>query len=114
MNWKPLESTAALQTLENESHEHPILIFKHSTSCSISGMALNRLERAWNDQETQGTEAYFLDLIRYRDVSRQVAESFRVEHQSPQVLLIHKGECVYNTSHMGISYQALKDQLAVV
>ena len=114
MNWKPLENIPTLQALEHESHEHPVIIFKHSTSCSISSMALNRLERAWNDEETSGTEAYFLDLIRHRDVSQQVAESFRVEHQSPQLLLIHRGECVYNTSHMGISYQSLKDQLATV
>ena len=77
-------------------------------------MALNRLERAWNAQEMQGAEAYFLDLIRHRDVSQQVAESFGITHQSPQILLIHKGECVYDTSHMGISYPALKDQLMAV
>lgn len=114
MNWKTLQDAATLKELENASHEHPIVIFKHSTSCSISSMALNRLERAWDAQEMQETEAYFLDLIRYRDVSRQVAESFRVEHQSPQLLLIHKGECVYDASHMGVSYQALKSQLAAV
>ena len=114
MNWKPLESISALEQIEKDSHERPIVIFKHSTSCSISGMALNRLERSWNEDEMQGTDAFFLDLIRHRNVSQQVAESFRVTHQSPQVLLIHKGECVYDTSHMGISYQTLKGQLASI
>ena len=114
MNWKPLESIATLEQLEKDSHQRPIVIFKHSTSCSISSMALNRLERSWSEQEMQGTDAFFLDLIRYRDVSRQVAESFQITHQSPQLLLIHKGECVYDTSHMGISYQTLKSQLAEV
>ena len=114
MNWTPLESIATLEQIEKDSHERPIVIFKHSTSCSISSMVLNRLERSWNEQEMQGTDTFFLDLIRHRDVSQQVAESFRIMHQSPQLLLIHKGECVYDTSHMGVSYQALKDQLAAV
>ena len=114
MNWKPLESTATLQQIEQDSYEQPVVIFKHSTSCSISSMALNRLERSWDQAEMQGTDAFFLDLLRFRDVSQQVAESFGVTHQSPQLLLIHKGKCVYDTSHMGISYRSLKDQLAAV
>ena len=114
MNWKPLESIDTLQQIEKASHEQPVVIFKHSTSCSISSMALNRLERSWKEDEMHGTPAFFLDLLRYRAISQQVAESFNVAHQSPQLLLIHKGECVYDTSHMGISYQTLKNQLTEV
>lgn len=112
MNWNRLESVAAVEQLKKDSHNHPVVIFKHSTRCSISSMALSRLERAWNEQEMQGIDVYFLDLIRYRDVSQHVAESFRIMHQSPQLLLIRDGECVYDTSHVGISYQTLKGQLA--
>ena len=114
MNWTPLESIAEVEQLKIDSHDHPVVIFKHSTRCSISSMALSRLERAWNKQEMQGVDAFFLDLIRYRDVSQHIAESFRIMHQSPQLLLIRNGECVYHTSHVGISYQTLKGQLAVV
>ena len=114
MNWKPLESIAAVEQLKKDSYERPVVIFKHSTRCSISSMALNRLERSWNENEMEKVAIFFLDLIRHRDVSQQVAESFRVMHQSPQLLLIHKGECVYDASHMGISYQTLKNQLVSV
>ena len=103
---------ATLEQLTKDSYERPIIIFKHSTRCSISAMALNRLERAWNGEEMQEAEAYFLDLIRHRDVSQQVAKSFGVAHQSPQLLLIHQGTCRYDASHLGISYQTLKSELA--
>ena len=111
MNWKALEQAPQLKEIKNKSLTHPVLIFKHSTRCSVSSMALNRLERSWDSQDMTGVELYFLDLIALRDVSNLVAEEFGVYHESPQILLIYNGECVYNTSHMGISYRALKDQL---
>ncbi len=111
MNWKSLEDVGALAQLQEKSRERPVIIFKHSTRCSISSMTLSRLERAWNEQEMEGADIFYLDLIRHRDVSQKVADSFRVPHQSPQLLLIHNGQCVYDTSHMGISYRALKEQI---
>jgi bacillithiol system protein YtxJ len=54
---------------------------------------------------------YFLDLISYRSISNAVADSFGIRHESPQLLIIYKGECVYHASHMGISYPGLKMQV---
>ncbi|WMN12559.1 bacillithiol system redox-active protein YtxJ [Marivirga salinae] len=112
MNWNRLDSKETLDKIIEDSNENPIVIFKHSTSCSISAMALNRLERSWNESEMAEVKAYYLDLISYRDISNTVAEIFGVMHQSPQVLLIKNGECVYDDSHMGISYQNLKSGVA--
>lgn len=112
MNWNRLDSKEVLDRIIEESNENPVVIFKHSTSCSISAMALSRLERNWNDSEMDKVKAYYLDLISYRDISNAVAEKFGVMHQSPQVLLIKSGACVYDDSHMGISYQNLKSGIA--
>lgn len=46
---------------------------------------------------------YFLDLIKYRDISNQIAEDFQVYHESPQMLLIKDGECILDQSHGSIS-----------
>ena len=46
---------------------------------------------------------YFLDLIKYREISNQVAQDFQVHHESPQMLLIKDGECILDQSHGGIS-----------
>ncbi|MGM0580289.1 MAG: bacillithiol system redox-active protein YtxJ [Bacteroidota bacterium] len=112
MNWNRLDSKEVLDNIIEESKTNPVVIFKHSTSCSISAMALNRLERSWKDNEMGEVKAYYLDLISYRDISNAVAEKFGVMHQSPQILLIKNGECVYDDSHMGISYQNLKSGVA--
>lgn len=76
-------------------------------------MALDRLERNWDQEEMQNVVPYFLDLISYRSISNKIAETFGVQHESPQVLLIENGKCVYNASHMGISYDTLKKEAKV-
>lgn len=111
MNWNQLSSKATLEEIKSESFSHPVVIYKHSTRCSISSMALNRLERSWNPEEMEGTAIYFLDLIAHRDISNEIVQMFDVQHESPQVLLISSGKCVYHASHMGISYRELKGQL---
>lgn len=111
MVWHNLEDIAQLQDIIDNSSEKPVLIFKHSTRCSISSMAKNRMERSWSFEDDQVT-AYYLDLIAFRDISNQIAETFEVEHQSPQALLIQDGKCIYNASHNAISVDMMAEELA--
>ena len=101
--WLPLTDAAQLQSIAQESHEHPVLIFKHSTTCSISAAAKSKLERQWPDASLPADATiYYLDLLRYRPISGQIASEFSVEHQSPQLLMIQDGQVRYHASHMGI------------
>ena len=43
--WNELESLEQLKDVEAESFEKPIVIFKHSTRCSISRMAWNQFQK---------------------------------------------------------------------
>jgi bacillithiol system protein YtxJ len=109
MNWENLTSLDQLDAIRKESTEKPVMIFKHSTRCSISRMVLDRLERNWDVQEMDShVKAYFLDLISYRQISNQLAELFEVEHESPQVLIIRNGASVFDRSHMAIDYQQIR------
>ncbi|GAB2784887.1 bacillithiol system redox-active protein YtxJ [Rhabdobacter roseus] len=112
MNWTPLENEAQLEKIRQESETHPVLLFKHSTRCSISSAALARLERKW-DQSRLGTlKPYYLDLITFRSLSGRIAGDFSVQHQSPQVLLISRGKCVYHASHFDIGFEDLQQQVS--
>lgn len=104
MNWIPLTAEAQLLDISTRSKEKPQVIFKHSTRCSISSMVLSRLERS---EGSDNVDFYYLDLIKYRPISVQIAEQFHVEHESPQVLLIKNGVCTYDESHMGISMEEI-------
>ena len=100
--WLSLTQPDQLVELARESHTQPVLIFKHSTTCSISAAAKSKLERQWADSGLAGMPLYYLDLLRFRPLSTQIAEQFGVRHESPQLLLIQDGECRYDASHMGI------------
>jgi len=111
MNWNQLENVATLATIKEESTTQKVLIFKHSTRCSISTMALGRLERSWKDNEMTTLKPYYLDLLNFRAISNQIAEDFGIHHESPQVLVIANGQCVYHASHSDIDYKELKNLL---
>ena len=106
IEWIPLETIEQLDTIVQESYEMPVLIFKHSTRCSISRFALKRFENEFELQEQ--VLPYFLDLLNYREISNEIAVKFGVQHQSPQVLLIKAGKVVYHDSHDGIEAEELK------
>lgn len=104
MNWNPLESQAQLGEIDRESAGKPVLLFKHSTRCGISATALNRLERNWKAEDNEKITPYYLDLLKHRDISSEIAAHYSVMHQSPQVLLIKNGVCVYSATHLDINY----------
>lgn len=108
INWQNLTSPDQLNELIEKSAAKPQLVFKHSTRCSISAVALNRLEQ----QPPQGDiEFWFLDLLKYRSLSNSIAETFGVYHESPQVLLIKNKSCFYDESHSGIISAEITDQI---
>jgi bacillithiol system protein YtxJ len=111
MNWHPLTTAAQIDEVIEESKNAPVVIFKHSTSCSISATAKSRLERQWAGAGLDHVKLYYLDLLRYRPVSNEVSEVLHVRHESPQLLLVQDGVCTYDASHMGISVDALKQKV---
>ena len=107
MNWTTLNDINQLQQLVEASHLKPQAIFKHSTRCSISIMAKNRLERSGFPDHIQ---FHYLDLLQYRDISNKIADQFGVYHQSPQILLIKNGECTFEETHSAISMDEIVEQ----
>jgi len=107
MNWINLTQEEQLKQIKVNSKNKPQVIFKHSTRCSISSMAKNRLEKSTQPDEI---DFYFLDLIKYRPISNKIAEIFKVYHESPQILLIKNDECVYDESHSGIDMGEIIEQ----
>jgi bacillithiol system protein YtxJ len=107
MQWNILTDSSQLDSIDGLSIIGPVMIFKHSTRCSISTTALDRLQRSWKEGDNTKIIPYYLDLIKYRETSNAIAERYGVEHESPQVIVIKDGKAVYNESHMGINYSSL-------
>ena len=109
INWIPLKDLGQLNEIVSNSYEKPVVLFKHSTRCSISRMALKQFENEFDLEDK--VDAYFLDLLEYRGISNEIAIRFNVYHQSPQLLLIKEGKSVYNVSHSDIDAGELKWKL---
>ncbi len=110
MNWNSINSSKHLDEIIELSKSSDCLILKHSTTCPISSMAKMRLESKW-DSESLNIKPFYLDLLSYRPISNEIAERFNVHHESPQILLIRNGECIYDESHMDISVDEIKSVL---
>jgi bacillithiol system protein YtxJ len=107
LQWNYLVSMEDLNAAEQVSHEKTVLLFKHSTRCSISRFVVKQFENTFDISE--GTmEIYFLDLIEYRSISNEIASRFGVIHQSPQMIVLKNGKAVYDASHESIDTKSLE------
>ncbi len=110
MEWNELTDITQLDDIIQESADIPVLIFKHSTRCAISKMALRNFEKEY-DIDAGKAKPYFLDLLEHRDISNEIANIFHVTHQSPQLLVVKDGAVVYHTSHGDIDAGVVKGKL---
>lgn len=110
INWKKLTSLEELEQALEESNHKPVMLFKHSIRCSISSMALNRIESQWDFSEEE-IQPYYLDLITYRNVSDEIARTLNVFHASPQMIVLKGGKPILDASHNEIHVSLVKDIL---
>jgi len=107
MEWREISNSEQLKELDNGSMEKTAIIFKHSTRCGVSMGVKKMLEREWLLKDYELANTYFLDILKCRSISNEIAERYQIEHESPQVLLIKNGKCFYAESH----YQATRDNI---
>ena len=110
-HWNPIESTKQVDEIINKkSYNSPCVIFKHSTTCSISSVAKLRLDSGW-EELGDNMQWYYLDLLSYRPVSKYIADTLDVHHESPQIIIVRNGEATYDVSHLDISIDDLSTEV---
>jgi bacillithiol system protein YtxJ len=102
-----LDKMEQFDEIDEISQTKPVVLFKHSTRCSISRMALKQFDAEFNYPEEK-IDWYLLDLLNHRDLSNEIASRYNVMHQSPQIVVIRNGKAVFNESHDSISAEDLK------
>ncbi len=107
INWTSVKHPTQIDEIVELSRQKTCLIYKHSPTCSISSMARHRLEGSWDFQE-QDLATFFVDVVYDRPLSQQMAQTFGVRHESPQILVIKDGQCIHHSSHLDISVRDLK------
>ena len=106
-----LTSTDDADRLIAASSASPLLLFKHSLTCSISANAFHRFNRFLEQGSAVGFAVAMIEVQNARPVSNHVAEASGVRHESPQALLYREGRVVWHASHGAITEAALSDAL---
>jgi len=108
--WNYPEETSDIDKILKHSNKKPQLIYKHSNSCSICWFARGEIESA-SEAIGKLADTHYINVVRMRDISNAAASKTGIIHQSPQVLIIHKGKVIWNASHGQIRAYAILDKL---
>ena len=107
MEWINLNSVEQLIEIDEKSIKKKQVLFKHSTRCSVSSFAKRVLTNEYYEEVKQEADIYYLDLIAFREISNLIASRYNVHHESPQILVIEEGKCIFNASHSDVSFKRL-------
>jgi bacillithiol system protein YtxJ len=111
-NITEISSLEDFNNLLDLSYKFPVWLFKLSPICPISFYAENQF-RTFLNQTPYEIKAFSIDVIKAKSVSRQIALSIEVVHKSPQVLLIHKGKCLWHESHGALTAEEFQRQMGI-
>jgi bacillithiol system protein YtxJ len=109
-NVNHLHSIEELSQVLEESKRRPILIFKHSTTCPISTRAFRELQKYLEDADPE-VGYHMITVQTDRPVSNEVASRLRIQHETPQAILVKDGERVWDASHFSIRASALEEAI---
>ncbi len=96
----PVTTAEALESLFSQSAEHPVIVFKHDTSCPISAAAYRQMQR-------MNQAVAVVDVARSQELSEEIATRTGVKHESPQVIVVNDGQAVWSASHYDITQEAV-------
>ncbi len=114
--FQTLSTAAELDRAIDQSSERPAVIFKHSPTCGISAQAFESISE-WLRGEAPQADFYLVPVQTSRALSTQLSQQFGIRHESPQVMVIDRGQVVWHGSHYranAISIAAALDKLVAV
>lgn len=107
-----LNDIPALEQALSTAGSNPVLIFKHSATCPVSARAHQAVDNFLASEASREVPVYTVVVQQARDVSEAVATKTGVRHESPQILMMREGQCIWSTSHRNITMEALCDAIA--
>lgn len=109
---QPVDLTTpdAISEMLEMSRSVAVLLYKHSTSCPISGYAWYEVEDCLRGGENPPT-CFRVTVQSHPDISHSIAEMLDVVHHTPQVIILRDARASYVASHWRIRRQTLQREL---
>lgn len=88
----------------------PQVIYKHSYSCVVSLFAKSSLD---SDLESIAEQAdlHLVDVIAQQPLSEEIALKTGIRHESPQIIVMYKGEPYWHASQGDVRIKSLFEAL---
>ena len=96
---------ATIIDLKEKSLPGDCYVFKHSTACPVSRMAADEVRVA-----ELPLPVYWINVIQQRDLSNWLADTYRIRHESPQLLLLASGKVAKVWTHYEIKAAHITQQ----
>jgi bacillithiol system protein YtxJ len=104
INWIEISSINEISKFKNNY----IVIFKHSTQCIVSKIVFLRFKSSYND-DLNILNFIYVDVIKMRNISNDIANKYDVYHESPQLILLKDDKVLHHSSHADIKFSNLND-----
>lgn len=98
------------QTLA-DSHERPVLLFKHSYTCGVSAEALDELRSHIEESALAAVQYAMVTVQTQRDVCDTISERLGVRHETPQAILVRDGRAIWSASHFRVNAAEIQKAL---
>jgi bacillithiol system protein YtxJ len=95
------------EQLLEKSESDPVLIFKHSTQCSVSSEAYQ--EFTGFASSALNSSCGLVLVIENRGLSNTIASRLGIPHASPQAIVVKNGRPVWSASHWSITRDSLTE-----
>jgi bacillithiol system protein YtxJ len=99
-----MDAHRVLDEAIDRSYAEPVVIYKHSATCSLSFVARQEMIRLMQD----GPAVYEVIVQYDRPLSNAIAEAYEVRHESPQVIVLHQNRPVFDASHRRVTAEGVR------
>lgn len=104
--FRSLSSETDWSNARSHSEEEPVLLFKHSAACPVSGKANREMQQLAQDEDLS---IYKLVVQESRALSDEIADMLEVRHETPQAIVLDEREPVFDASHFDVTAETLRD-----
>lgn len=104
----PLTSTSDWTEAWEHSAERPVIIFKHSSTCPVSGQAHAEMLKLIEEADVP---IYKVVVQNHRSVSDKIETDLDIRHETPQVIVLEEESPVFHTSHFNVTVDTLREEL---
>jgi bacillithiol system protein YtxJ len=104
MAFVELNNLEKLDELFEKSNEKPVVLFKHSITCPISGDAANQMSIVDSDVN-------IVIVQTSRPISNEIENRTNIRHESPQAIILKDEKPIFNASHYNITADKIEEIL---